>query len=303
MAHDDPGITPLVARWRDRQPLLRVLEATGGLDVPVTAARTAAGWPVVVGPPRHARDVAHATGRLATTAAGEAHGLAHVAEAGRPAPRPVPEAQPQALSAPLARRRPRLARLTAEQNRLGSAPRTMQADIQAHLTGRERRRAALNKDLGPAMRARPVWREPDDRRPSPPAWAQSSRRRWLLTARRGGPAAGSRSRPWWASPRATGIVAPCGANRPSGGGRAQGRAVRSMSTLVAVWDHPVRPRVYARWRRAGQAPKVALTACMCQGLTSLKAMGNSARHGNNIRPPLLTTTTVALPADKLTSHG
>ena len=31
-----PGITPLVARWRDRQPLLRVLEATGGLDVPVT---------------------------------------------------------------------------------------------------------------------------------------------------------------------------------------------------------------------------------------------------------------------------
>jgi hypothetical protein len=92
VAHDDPGITPLVARWRDRQPLLRVLEATGGLDVPVTAARTAAGWPVVVGTPRHARDVAHATGRLATTAAGEAHGLAHVAEAGRPAPRPLADA-------------------------------------------------------------------------------------------------------------------------------------------------------------------------------------------------------------------
>jgi hypothetical protein len=92
VAPDDPGITPLVARWQDRQPLLRVLEATGGLDVPVTAARTAAGWPVVVGTPRHARDVAHATGRLATTAAGEAHGLAHVAEAGRPAPRPLADA-------------------------------------------------------------------------------------------------------------------------------------------------------------------------------------------------------------------
>jgi transposase len=222
VAHDDPGITPLVARWRDRQPLLRVLEATGGHDVPVTAARTAAGWPVVVGTPRHARDVAHATGRLATTAAGEAHGLAHVAEAVRPAPRPLPEAQPQALSALLARRRPRLARRTAEQNRLGSAPRAMQADIQAHLTGRERRRAALNKDLGTAMRASPVWREPDDQLPSPPAWAQSSRRRWLPTARRGGPAAGSRSRPWWASPRATGIVAPCGANGPSGGAGLRG---------------------------------------------------------------------------------
>ena len=48
-----------------------------------------------------------------------------------------------------------------------------------------------------------------------------------------------------------------------------------MSTLVAVRDHPVRQRVYARWRRAGQAPKVALTACMRQLLTSLNAM---AKH-------------------------
>jgi transposase len=168
VANDDPGITPLVARLRDLQPVLIVLEATGGLEVPVTAALTAAGLPVVVVNPRQAREFAKATGRLAKTDALDAHGLAHVAEAGRPAPRPVPEAQPQALSAPLARRRPRLARRTAEQNRLGRAPRTMQADIQAHLTGRERRRAALHKDLGTAMRASPVWREPDDRRPSSP---------------------------------------------------------------------------------------------------------------------------------------
>ena len=273
VTHDDPGITPLVARWRDRQPLLRVLEATGGLDVPVTAARTAAGWPVVVGTPRHARDVAHATGRLATTAAGAAHGLAHVAAAGRPAPRPVPEAQPQALSAPLARRRPRLARRTAEQNRLGSAPRTIQADSQAHLTGRERRRAALNKDLGTAMRASPVWREPDDRRPSPPGVGPVLSP--TLVADR--PAWGTCSRQQVAA-----LVGVAPRNRDRGtlrgqrtvwGGRAQGRAVRSMSTLVAVRDHPVRQRVDARWRRAGQAPKVALTACMRQGLTSLKAMG------------------------------
>jgi transposase len=222
VAPDDPGITPLVARWQDRQPLLRVLEATGGLDVPVTAARTAAGWPVVVGTPRHARDVAHATGRLATTAAGEAHGLAHVAEAGRPAPRPVPEAQPQALSAPLARRRPRLARRTAEQNRLGRAPRTMQADIQAHLTGRERRRAALHKDLGAAMRASPVWREPDDRRPSSPGVGP------VLSPTRVAdrPAWGTCSRQQVAAlvgvPRATGIVAPCGANGPSRGAGPRG---------------------------------------------------------------------------------
>lgn len=231
VANDDAGIAPLVVRLQALRPALIVLEATGGLEVPVTAALTAAGLPVVVVNPRQARDFAKATGRMAKTDALDAHGLAHFAEAVRPAPRPLPDAQTQALSAQLARRRQLLDMLTAEKNRLGSAPRTIQADSQAHLTGRERRRAALNKDLGTVMRASPVWREPDDRRPSPPAWAQSSRRRWLPTARRGGPAAGSRSRPWWASPRATGIVAPCGANGPSGGGPGSG-------ARRAVYEHP-----------------------------------------------------------------
>jgi transposase len=162
VANDDPGITPLVARLRDLQPVLMVLEATGGLEVPVTAALSAAGLPVVVVHPRQARDVAKASGRLAKTDALEAHGLAHVAAAVRPAPRPVPEAQTQALSAQLARRRQLLARLTAEKNRLGSAPRTLQADIQAHLTWLERRLADVTDDLRKAIRASPVWREQDD---------------------------------------------------------------------------------------------------------------------------------------------
>jgi transposase len=272
VAHDDPGITPLVARLRDRQPLRMVLEATGGLEVPVTAARTAAGWPVVVGNPRHARDFAKATGRLATTEALDAHGLAHVAEAGRPAPRPLPEAQPQALSAPLARRRPLLDRLTAEQNRLGSAPRAMQADIQAHLTGRERRLAALNDDLGTAIRASPVWREPDDRLQSTPGVGPVLSH--TLVA----------DRPEWGTLSQQQVAALVGVaplNRDRGtlrgqrtvwGGRAQVRAVRSMSTLVAVRDHPVLQRFYERLRRAGKAPNVALTACMRQWLTILNAM-------------------------------
>jgi transposase len=45
-----------------------------------------------------------------------------------------------------------------------------------------------------------------------------------------------------------------------------------MSPLVAVRDNPVRQRFYARLRRAGKAPKVALTACMRQLLTILNAM-------------------------------
>ena len=130
VANDDPGIASLVARLQAIQPVLIVLEATGGLEVPVTAALAAAGLPIMVVNPRHARDFAKATGRLAKTDALDAHGLAHFAEAVRPAPRPLPDAQSQGLRAQLARRRQLLDMLTAEKNRLSHAPRSIQADIQ-----------------------------------------------------------------------------------------------------------------------------------------------------------------------------
>jgi transposase len=82
VSHDAPGIARLVARWQAIQPALMVLQAPGGLEVPGAGALAAAARPVVVVPPRPARDVAQATGRLAKTATREARGLAHVAEAG-----------------------------------------------------------------------------------------------------------------------------------------------------------------------------------------------------------------------------
>src|SRR4029450_12348976 len=105
VSNDEPGIALLVERLRTIQPVLIVLEATGGLEVPVAGALAEAGLPVVVVNPRHARDFAKATGRLAKTDPLDAQGLAHFAEAVRPSPRPLPDAQAQALSALLTRRR------------------------------------------------------------------------------------------------------------------------------------------------------------------------------------------------------
>jgi transposase len=56
------------------------------------------------------------------------------------------------------------------------------------------------------------------------------------------------------------------------GGRAQGRAILSMSTLVAVRYNPGLKAFYERLRAVGEAAKVALTACMRKLLTSLNAM-------------------------------
>jgi transposase len=50
------------------------------------------------------------------------------------------------------------------------------------------------------------------------------------------------------------------------GGRAHVSAALSMSTLAAVRYNPVLQTFYDRLRRAGKAPKVALTACMLKVL-------------------------------------
>jgi transposase len=159
--NEESGIASLVERLRTLPPALSVLEATGGLEVPVTGALAEAGLPVVVVHPRHAREFANATGRLAKTATLDARGLAHFAEAVRPPPRPLPKAQAQALSAWLTRRHQLGQRLTAERRRLQTAPQPSRADIQAHLTWLTRRLARPAAAVAAALHASPLWRAQD----------------------------------------------------------------------------------------------------------------------------------------------
>jgi transposase len=133
VSNDATGSATLVVQLQTVQPMLLVLEATGGDHRAVVAAPAAAALPLVVVNPRQVRDVANATGQLAKTDIPDARAVAHFAEAVRPVPRPLPEAQTEELRALLARRRPRIAMRTAEQNRLENASRRLRADIEAHI--------------------------------------------------------------------------------------------------------------------------------------------------------------------------
>ena len=84
VAHDELAISTLVEQLATRHPTLIVLEATGGLEIPVTSALAAAGLPVVVLNPRQVRDFARAKGLLAKTDALDAQILAQFAEVMRP---------------------------------------------------------------------------------------------------------------------------------------------------------------------------------------------------------------------------
>ena len=121
VSYDETGIKELVSQMVDLCPAMVLLEATGGLELPLVAALAAAALPVVVVNPRQVRDFARATGTLAKTDALDAAVLAHFADAVRPSVRPLRDAESQVLNSLTARRHQVLTMLVSEKNRLGTA--------------------------------------------------------------------------------------------------------------------------------------------------------------------------------------
>lgn len=270
--NDEVGCAQVLARLRATPPTLVVLEATGGLEIPLTGVLAAAGVPVAVVNPRQVRDFAKAAGKLAKTDALDAQVLAHFAEVMRPEPRPLPDEQTQTLGAILARRRQLVEMLTAEKNRLGSARPPVRKSLRTHIAWLERELAHTDSDLAHAIRESPVWREKDELLRSTPGVGPVLTTTLLADL----PELGALT-----SKQITALVGVAPLNHDSGtwrgkravwGGRAQVRAVLYMGALVAARFNPVIRAFYQRLCAAGKAKKVALTACMRKLLTILNAM-------------------------------
>ena len=133
VSKDEGGIATLVPQMQQLNPAALVLEAMGGLELPLVSALAATSLPVVVVNPRQVRDFARATGRLAKTDSLDAAVLAHFAEAVRPPPRPLRGAETQALNSLVARRQQVMTMLVAERNRLSSAAMAVRPNIEAHI--------------------------------------------------------------------------------------------------------------------------------------------------------------------------
>jgi transposase len=270
--NNEAGYAQVLERLRAVPPTLVVLEATGGLEIPLTGVLAAAGVPVVVVNPRQVRAFAKAAGRLAKTDALDAQTLAHFAEVMRPEPRPLPDEQTQTLAAILARRRQLVEMLTAEKNRLASARTPVRTSLRTHIAWLERELSHTDRDLAHAIRESPVWREKDALLRSTPGVGPVLTTTLLADL----PELGALT-----SKQIAALVGVAPLNRDSGtwrgkraiwGGRAQVRAVLYMSALVAARFNPVIRAFYQRLCAAGKAKKVALTACMRKLLTILNAM-------------------------------
>ena len=272
ITHDEAAIATVVAQLHTLSPTLIVLEATGGMEIPLTSALATAGLPVVVINPRQVRDFAKASGHLAKTDALDAQVLAQFAEVMRPQPRPLPDAEARALAALLTRRRQLVERLTAEKNRLLSASSPIRKRVRTHIAWLDRELARTNSDLTQAIQQSPVWREKDQLLQRVPGVGPVLTSTLLASL----PELGTLTHKQIAA-----LVGVAPLNRDSGtlrgrrtvwGGRAQVRAVLYMGAIVAARFNPVIRVFYQRLQRAGKAKKVALTACMHKLLTILNAM-------------------------------
>jgi transposase len=161
--NDEVGRAALVAALVPLHPVLIVLEATGGLEFPVTCELTAAALVATVVNPRQVRDFAKALGRLAKTDGIDAQTLALFGDRIRPPVRPLKTEELRGLAALLARRRQWVEMRTAERNRLGAATdKAVRKDIETHLAWLEQRIKDIEGDLDDTIRQSPAWKARED---------------------------------------------------------------------------------------------------------------------------------------------
>ena len=274
--NDEAGAWQLVSRLKGLEPVMVLLEASGGLELPLVAALAAEAVPVVVVNPRQVRDFAKATGKLAKTDALDASVLAHFAEVVRPPVRPLRDTETQALGSLVARRHQVTTMLVSEKNRLSAAT-AVRPRIEAHIAWLEQELDDLDEGLRKTLRQSPVWREKDDlMRTVPGVGEQVS-----LTLLAYLPELGTLDRRQIAA-----LVGVAPFNRDSGtlrgkrtvwGGRARIRAVLYMGALAATRFNPVIRDFYRRLLADGKPKKLALTACMRKLLVTLNSI---LKHGS-----------------------
>jgi len=271
--NDPTGIADLIAQLRQLTPTLVVLEASGGLQMPLAAAMAVAQITFAVINPRQVRDFAKSTGQLAKTDVIDAKVLAHIADAVRPEPRPLADATTQQVEALVTRRRQLLDMLVAERNRMGlAATSQVRASINQHVDYLQGLIRDSDDEIAKIIQSSPAWREKDDLLRSAPGIGPVL----SATLQAALPELGRLNQREIAK-----LVGVAPLNNDSGkrrgarhirGGRAAVRRVLYMATLMATRFNPVIKCFYKRLIANSKPQKVALTAAMRKLLVILNTM-------------------------------
>ncbi|MBF0517496.1 MAG: IS110 family transposase, partial [Nitrospirae bacterium] len=155
--NDEKGFAEIIEHLKGVK--LVVLEATGGLQVAVTAALFNTGIPVVAVNPRQIRDFAKAIGVLAKTDHVDANVIARFAGTIRPQVRLLKNEEMLQLEAIVVRRRQLVSMQIEEKNRLHIAPNKVKKDIEEHIESLQKRLHEIDKEMDRFIKSSPAWRE------------------------------------------------------------------------------------------------------------------------------------------------
>jgi transposase len=279
VANDDEGIAQLVQRLGAAQPVLVVMEASGGYERQAWVALWEAGFSVALVNPRDTYHFAQAHHQLAKTDALDAGGLMLFGAQMQPAPSAPPSTADQELRELVGRRRQLVSMLTAERNRrqqmlTGAGKQSIERTIKTLL----RERKAIDRAIADKLSHQ----------------AQLTDLVQILRSVKGIAAVVSATLitrlPELGSLTPRQVAALVGVApfaRKSGrwvgesrifGGRADVRTALYMAVITAKrYPGPIR-ELYQRLRGAGKKPKVALTACMRKLVIILNAMVKHHTH-------------------------
>lgn len=270
------GIRKTVVKLKSIKPELIVMEATGGLEIPLRDALDEASLAVAVVNPKRIRDHGRSMGVLAKTDKLDSKVMAHFAAKIEPPPQPARSKEERELDSLITRRNQLNDMLTAEKNRLkqNSEP-DVQADIREHVLWLERRIKGLDKEIKRKVQQNPTFKAKSDLYQSMKGvgCVFSS----TLIAKL--PELGKLNQREIAS-----LVGLAPVNRDSGklrgkrmiqGGRAIVRKVSYMPVLSAIRYNPVIRNLYQRLVEKGKLHKVAIVACMHKMLIILNSMAKN----------------------------
>ncbi len=270
---DASGLRELNDRLAPLNPVLVILEATGGYESVASASLASAGFPVVVANPAQVRAFAQALGKRAKTDPIDAAVIAHFGEATKPLARPLPDADTRRLSDLLSRRGQIIDMMSAERQRRQrlSEPRS-QRSIARLLAALQKELSAIESEIDDAMRGSPAWREKEDLLASVPGVGKTIARTLIAEL----PELGRLDRraiaalaglaPWT---RRSGK----GQGKSfTGGGRVTVRDALFMGAMVAARHNPTLRAFRDRLVAAGKPKLVALIAVARKLLTILNAI-------------------------------
>jgi transposase len=277
--NDDAGIAEATTWLKQVNPVIIVMEATGGMEVSLYVAFQEANLPVAVVNPRQIRDFAKSMGILAKTDKVDARVLARYAATIQPEARPLPDVEVRQLNTLVTRRRQLVEMIVAEGNRVTiTRDKTMKQRIHAHIDWLKQELANIDKDMSQMIKENPAWHAKDKLLQSVPGVGPVLSATIIAELSE----LGILNRKKIAA-----LVGVAPFNRDSGkhrgersiwGGRYRVRQCLYMAALNAVRFNPVIRIFYERLLANGKEKKVALTACMHKLLTILNVM---LRHNSH----------------------